>query len=334
MRLFSHRRTMLLALAAALSASMFTATAASASSGSVASNAQVLAAVKAAQSITKVPSNLTPKLTNENDIEVLNNGDCPTHYSAPKVGLDSLHFGQCTYGDPKGKRLMVIFGDSHAGMWLTSIRNAAARTGWRVRIFYFPGCPAPDLTFYSDTSNAPNTACNTFRTAAIKAIRKLHPAMLVVTSASLSQEVSKGVIATSAQWQNGYTKTLSMLKMPGTQLVVMGDIPILAQDDATCLAAHESNVKACTTPLAQAETGVYISAEQQAASANGAQYVSTAPWMCAQVCVPIVGHMRVYNNQFHISATYAKYLSGAVQTALNLSAPPAPAPASTPTTAP
>jgi hypothetical protein len=40
--------------------------------------------------------------------------------------------------------------------------------------------------------------------------------------------------------------------------------------------------------------------------------------MCAQECVPIVGHIRVYNNQFHISATYSKYLSGAIQTALNL----------------
>jgi hypothetical protein len=318
---FARRKFMLVlaALAIALTGATFAAGgAAASSSGSVASNAQVLAAVKAAQSITKVPSNLTPVLTNENDAEVLNTGDCPAHYTAPKVGLDPLHFGMCTYGDPTGKRLLVMFGDSHAGMWLTAVRYAAARAGWRVRIFYFPGCPAPDLTFYSQTAGAPNYGCNTFRTDAIAAIRKLHPAMVVVTSASLSQPVSKGVIATSAQWETGYSKTLSLLKMAGTQLVVIGDIPVLAQDDATCLAAHESNVKACMTPLAQAETGVYVSAEEQAATANGALYIPTAKWMCAQECVPIVGHIRVYNNQFHISATYSKYLSGAIQTALNL----------------
>jgi hypothetical protein len=321
MRLISHHRIVLLfaALATALAASTFAAPGASAgSSGSVASNAQVLAAVKAAQSITKVPSDLTPVLTNENNIEVLNNGDCPAHYSAPKVGIDALHFGMCTYGDPTGKHLIAIYGDSHAGMWLTAIRYAAARAGWRVRIFYFPGCPAPDLTFYSATSNAPNLGCNTFRTDAIKAIRKLDPAMIVVTSASLSQQVSKGVIATSAQWETGLSKTLSLFKMPGTQLVVMGDIPILAQDDATCLAAHETNVKACMTPLAQAETGVYVSAEEQAASASGAKYIPTEQWICAQLCVPVVGHIRVYNDQYHISATYAEYLSGAVQAALGL----------------
>jgi hypothetical protein len=321
MRLALHKRTTLVmaALVAALSASTFLSAGAPAgASGSVASNAQVLAAVKQGESITKVPSNLTPVLTNENDIEVLNNGVCSAHYSAPKVGIDALHFGQCTYGDPTGKRLLVIFGDSHAGMWLTAIRYAAARAGWRVRIFYFPGCPAPDLTFYSQTTNSPNTGCNQFRTDAIKAIRKLQPAMLVVTSATLSQEVAKGVVATSTQWETGLSKTLSLLKMPTTQLVVIGDIPVLAQDDATCLAAHESNVKACATPLAQAETGVYNPAEEQAAAANGAKYIPTYQWMCTQLCVPIVGHIRVYNNQFHISATYAKYLSGAVQTALGL----------------
>jgi hypothetical protein len=307
------------AMATALAASIFAVAGASASgSASVASNSQVLAAVNSAQSITRVPSNLEPVLTNENDIEVLNNGDCPAHYAAPKVGIDSLHFGQCTYGDPSGKRLLVIFGDSHAGMWLTAIRYAAARAGWRVRIFYFPGCPAPDLTFYSQTTNSPNTGCNEFRTDAIKAIRKVHPNMLVVTSASLAQEVSKGVIATSAQWETGYSETLSHLKMAGTQLVVIGDIPVLAEDDATCLAGHESNVKACMTPVTQAEEGVYNSAEEQAASANGAKYIPTKQWMCNQLCVPIVGKIRVYNNQFHISATYAKYLSGAVQTALGL----------------
>jgi hypothetical protein len=321
MRLFPRHRITLffVALATALAASTFAASGASAGgSGSVASNAQVLAAVKSAQSISKVPSNLTPVLTNENNIEVLNNGDCPSHYSAPKVGIDALHFGECTYGDPTGKHLLVIFGDSHAGMWLTAIRYAAARAGWGVRIFYFPGCPAPDLTFYLATENAPNLGCNTFRTDAINAIRKLHPAMVVVTSASLSQQVSKGVIATSSQWETGYSKTLSMLKMVGTQLVVMGDIPVLAEDDATCLAGHETNVKACMTPVAQAETGVYVSSEEQAASANDAKYIPTEQWICAQLCVPIVGHMRVYNDQYHISATYAAYLSGAVQTALGL----------------
>jgi hypothetical protein len=278
---------------------------------------QVREALKAAQTITHVPADLTPKLTNLNDIEVLDNGDCPAHYTAPNVGINALHFGECTYGDPTGARLLDIFGDSHAGMWLTAIRYAAERTGWRVRIFYLPACPAPDLTFYSVDTNSPNYACNKFRTAAIAEIRKTHPAMVVVTSATL-QHVTRDVLVTPAQWEAGYSKTLSLLKMPGTQLVVMGDIPYLTQDDPVCLAAHESDVQACATPLSVAETGVLTSAENQAATANGAEYINPAPWICSHICEPIVGNIRVYNDQYHLSATYAKSLSGVVQTALKL----------------
>jgi hypothetical protein len=160
-------------LATGLTGSTFMGESFASGAGSVASNAQVLAAVKAAQSITRGPANLTPKLTNENDIEVLNTGVCSSHYSAPKVGLDPLHFGECTYGDPSGKKLLDIFGDSHAGMWLTAIRYAATRTGWKVRIFHFPGCPAPALTFHSVQSNTPNTGLTSF--APMRSRRSVRP---------------------------------------------------------------------------------------------------------------------------------------------------------------
>jgi hypothetical protein len=288
----------------------------------VSSAKQVSDALKEAQSITHVPADLTPNLSNLNDIEVLDNGDCDANYTAPNVGIDALHFGECTYGDPSGARLLDIFGDGLAGTWLTPIRYAAERAGWRVRIFYLPACPAPDLTFYSVATHSPNYACNTFRTAAIAAIRQSHPDMVVVTSSTL-QHVTRHRLVTSAQWKAGYSKTLSLLKMAGTKLVVMGDIPYLTKDDPACLATHKSDVQACATPLSVAETGVLTSAEKRATKASGARYINPAPWICSKICEPIVGNMRVYDDQYDLSATYAQSLSGVVQTALKLKPAPA-----------
>jgi hypothetical protein len=166
-------------------------------------------------------------------------------------------------------------------------------------------------------TESPNYACNIFRTAAIAAIRQTHPTMVVVTSSTL-QHVTRHRLVTSAQWKAGYSKTLSLLKMSGTRLVVMGDIPYLTKDDPVCLVSHESDVQACATPLSVAETGVWTSAEKKAAKANGAEYINPAPWICSKICEPIVGNVRVYNDEYDLSATYAKSLSGVVQTALKL----------------
>ncbi len=287
-----------------------------------ATEASVLAAVRAAQQLRRVPADLTPPLTDTDDIEVLDRGGvCAAGYRWPGVGIDALHFGECTYGDPSGHKLMVIYGDSHAGMWLTALKGVAARTGWRLKAFYLPGCPAPALTFWSRQTGSPDLACNRFRDDAIAAIRALHPAMAIVTSATGGQPVGRGESATASQWQSGLEATLRRLGQPGTQLVVMGDIPVLAEDDATCLAAHLDDVAACTTVPKQAESDLLLGAERAAARAEHARYVATARWECAATCVPIVASMRVYNDQYHLSATYAAYLSGAVQTALGLGEP-------------
>jgi hypothetical protein len=46
--------------------------------------------------------------------------------------------------------------------------------------------------------------------------------------------------------------------------------------------------------------------------------VDTTPWFCSDVCAPIVGDMVVYQNEYHITAAYSRYLSGVVAAAANM----------------
>jgi hypothetical protein len=169
------------------------------------------------------------------------------------------------------------------------------------------------LTFYPPDAGA---ACNAFRAKAIAAIRKLKPTMIVVTSASLDQGVAKNTAATSAQWEAGMKATLTKLKAPHTKLVILGDIPVLKQSAPECLAAHESDVQACSTPRIDALQGVLDDAEIAAAKATGATRIDTTNWLCATICPPIVNHILVYRNQFHITRTYSVYLAGVLRAAL------------------
>ena len=272
------------------------------------SEADVIKAVSAASSITAVPDDLTPRLeAADDDYERL-----PTDHCTGPVTFT----GECIYGDPAGAKTVVLFGDSHAGMWSTSLDMAGRRGGWKLRLWEQGGCPAPRITFYKD--GVPNTGCNDFREAAIKAIVALKPDVIVVTSGTLFQRVGKAQtdVAQPKDWQVGLTAVLKDLKASGARLIVLGDIPILAQPAPECLAAHQSDVAHCATPRETALQNIFHAEEHAAADATGASYIDPTNWLCLAVCPPIVGSMLVYRNQFHITATYASYLSGVIGAAI------------------
>lgn len=272
--------------------------------------AQVLAAVRAAQHLQRVPKSLYSRLVNPDVAGPQIYFDCIAVNNPAGADL----FGNCAYGDPNGKKLMVIYGDSHAAMWAAALEDVAIRTGWKLKVFEFGGCPVPDLNFYSYQTNAPFTACKLYHKTAVAAIRALHPSLVLVTSIS-NQEVGKDVYPTSAQWQQGLTETLRSLSQPGQEMALIGDIPEWSNNDATCLAAHLDDVQACSVPMSVGRAA-NNKAEKAAAARVGALYVDTEPWICGARCEPIIHNIVVYYNSYHISDTYAQYLSGALQEAL------------------
>ena len=299
------------------------ATASSAAPASAAAPAvpvsQVLRAVQSAQTIQSVPSNLEPSLDDTNDFPSAGPyfGDTKCQRPVPNsAGVPPAGFGECVYGDLHSSRLMVVYGDSHAQMWAEALEIIAARAGWKLQTFYLDGCPAPDLNFISFQTDAPNTQCSEFHKIAPAAIKALHPSLVVVSSES-SQQVARGIYATSNQWQSGLTTMFASLSEPGTALTMIGDIPQWPGDDADCLAANMDNVQNCAVPTAEA-LSTNLQAEEAAATRAGARYISATPVVCATKCEPIINNIRVYYDEYHLTNVYVQYLSGPLEQALDL----------------
>jgi hypothetical protein len=274
---------------------------------------EVLDAVKAAQNLTTVPDSVAAGLAREDNDPPKPYFDCKTVPAADNP-TDANPFGQCAWGDPKGSKLMVIYGDSHAPMWHTALAAVGAKQGWKVRAFSLGGCPVPDLQFWSYQSNAPYTKCDEFRASVIPAIKAMHPDLLIMTSIS-DQLLADQSRPTPEQWQDGWASTFNKLSQPGTKYAILGDIPVWKNNDARCLAAHLKAVQDCSAPIATA-TPKNIPAEQAAAERIGALYIPTVPWICAETCQPVIASIRVFNNQYHLTRSYVLYLAGAVSEAL------------------
>jgi SGNH domain (fused to AT3 domains) len=289
-----------------------------------ATTAQVLEAVKAAQSINALPNSVAASLqtasTPADQAKVAGRFDCqeialPANFTDFSKSESGHEFGQCAAGDENATKLMVIYGESRAPMWAAALEGVAAKNGYKLRTFYLNGCPALDLHFMSYQTHAPNDECSQFHQSAIAAIRNLHPDLVVTTSVS-TQMLADGSQPSAAQWQDGWASTFRELTQPGTRLAMLGDIPTWENDDARCLAAHASAVQECSVPISEGTPSGNLDAEQAAASAAGALYIPTMPWACAERCEPVIADIRVYGNRYHFSKSYAVYLTGAVGDAL------------------
>jgi peptidoglycan/LPS O-acetylase OafA/YrhL len=287
---------------------------------SPAGQAQVLEAVKAAQTLNVLPKSVAASLTDLDLAKATGRFDCYqitlpadfVDFSKSELGHG---FGQCAAGAEHGTKLMVAFGDSRAWMWGAALEGVAAKNGYKLRTFYMNSCPALNLHFMSYQTHAPNDECYQFHRSAVAAIRNLHPDLVITTSSS-TQMLADGSQPTASQWQEGWASTFRELAQPQTRFAMLGDIPTWEQDDAHCLAAHVTAVQECSVPRSEGMPSGNLEAEQAAASAAGALYVPTVPWVCADRCEPVIADIRVYYERFHFSKSYATYLTGAVGEAL------------------
>jgi hypothetical protein len=319
--------TTLAACGSSTSSSTASSTAPSSTATTTASPASpdaVLRLVAAAPRITTLPTDLKPPLqdaANDSGFAMLGPRNCEPGYSATSVSISN-----CTFGNANGSHTIVILGDSHAAMWLPAFDLIGKRLGWRVIDFNKVNCGAASLEYYLHQQDRPYTECDSWHKWVINEINSLDPSIVVLTSLVIPGNVVASPLTPQA-WTTGLDQTLGQINSPGTHKVVLGDIPYLipgptantgwsVSNPPDCLAAHESNVQACSVSVSQAELANYHGAEATAAQNGGAQYIDVIPWLCSSVCTAVIGNMTVYENIQHITATYSRYLSGTLQASL------------------
>jgi hypothetical protein len=274
--------------------------------------AAVLALVAAAPTISKLPPDLTPALE-----DVAKDGDL---IRARDQGC-SLQSSQdtspdCVYGDMSGAHTMVLFGDSHMAQWLSAFEVIAKRLHWRVILLSKEQCPSVYVSVYDDQEKRAFPECDRWRDNAIKRINSTAPDLVVITNRTDSHLGPDQRQISAATWIAGLEKTLSLITVPNDHKVVLSDTPVMPDNPSECLAAHQSNVQGCSRPLNERLLGHFNLQESTTASRLGVAYVDVVPLLCGRVCTYVVGNMVVYWDGGHLTSTYSRYLSDAVQALL------------------
>ncbi len=229
----------------------------------------------------------------------------------------------CEYGNVDSDRTVVMFGDSHAAMWIPALDRIGERNDWKVIQLTKPGCIAPDIPIWSNSLGREYTECGEWRDWAVGQIAEIQPDVLLVTSAGKGIYRVDGGEPTQGglddAWRDGLGATLDAVTPHAGRTVVIGDMAYPERAGIDCLTEHEADVSACNTPVETAVLADHNRVERETAEAHGAEYVDIIPWFCTgETCPAVIGELTVHRDGMHINENYAVFLSSALADATGL----------------
>lgn len=230
---------------------------------------------------------------------------------ACSVDFASTDTPVCEGGNLSSKRLVVLYGDSHASMWMSAIDAIGKKNDFKVRLFAKLACPLVEVPIWSYQLNKPFNECTEWQAKVLPTIQSLHPDAIIVTDQWKPAVVDgkKSDFDTPFMWDKEFPTALTHIAAMTKKLIVIGNNPSLSEDPVSCASKPKVNIVLCASGRTQADNARYNKTEQAATTALGGTYIDTVPWACtSELCPIVIANKLAYFDQWHFSESYIKYL--------------------------
>jgi len=262
----------------------------------------VIAAVKAARRGAKIPSGLTPPVSELlKDNYQFPSGCVPDSDPATTSNI-------CRLGDSSSAKSIVLIGDSHAQMWMPTLLTMAQRDGWAVIPLVKSGCHPNGWTGSGYQGTPPDIirACHAWYQWAVDQAKSLRPEVTLIAGCCPAPVPFRD--ATTAT--RAFTSLAKTMKRFSTSVVVVADDDGVAKQPVDCLLASRATMRTCTT-TPPANILAFNNNLAKVATANRFGFLKTRGWFCYQnQCPMVVARTIVYRDTGHITKTYALKLTG------------------------
>ena len=268
-----------------------------------------------ATKLTKLPSTLNPPLLK-----------VPTSRKSwfdPKCTTDfaSVEIFQCWGGDPNAKRTIVLYGDSHASMWMTAIDQIGQIEGFRVLLLAKLACPILQKTVWSYQLNKPFAECDEWNQKALELIKSIRPDYLIATNQwkPAVDGSNKDDFGTSSLWTSEFPKALANLKSLANKVILIGNNPSMTTDPLRCAGKPNQNLVLCASFTPKADNHEINLIEANAAKTLAIPYINTVSIACtSMLCPVIVNGYFVYFDQWHFTDPFVQFVTPWLAKQLNL----------------
>lgn len=228
---------------------------------------------------------------------------CYAHWRSRRTAL-------CPQGDVDAKPLVMLVGDSHAGMWQAALDRLGVERHFRLISLIKPACDPYDVV--QRTSLMPAEACTSFKAWSRKTIARLHPDALILGARGYNVvQVAPGSTL-EATWSQGVASAVRTLSALAPQVAVLGDIPSHPDGFLDCLSNPGATALDCVSDDDSAETRSNP-ITRAAITGSKAKWVDMTPLVCSDgECPLVVGDRILYYNLDHVTNTWSRYVAPAV----------------------
>ncbi|NUR79534.1 MAG: acyltransferase [Dermatophilaceae bacterium] len=240
-------------------------------------------------------------------------GDITYPMGTCSASREALTIDICPSGDTRASRTIVLWGDSHIGMWMRPLEQLAKERGYKIVPFTKASCvPLDEVEWYRGKAYP---ECRKFGQWSLEQIARIKPDHIIISGylgTPLVNEAGTGPVPVgedSERFTAGAKRMLSKVhsRLPDTKVTVLSDVSILEQDAGKCLGSKRATMGTCVKPMSSAVAS-RNGGWKAATAATGARYVDLLPYFCAETCPVVVGNTIVYRDSNHITSTYAQRL--------------------------
>jgi len=240
------------------------------------------------------------------------------YYEGCLVGIDGTNSNRCLYGDPQGKRTLILFGDSHALQYSPALEALAEKHDWRLIVLTKAECSPGEVQIRSMVAEREYSQCDAWREKELRRIEMGAGSTVVVISGDTvytpygkdGEELSGD--AAAASMEAGYVATLTRIHRAGLRTVVIKDPPVLTSNVPSCVSEKLQHLQSCAFRRVP-DTDTEFDA-RAAKTAPGAHLINVTGEICPRnLCRAVIGNALVYRDKSHLTATYARTLAPTIE---------------------
>ena len=240
---------------------------------------------------------------------------------------------ECAYGDTTKSRVILLTGDSQAGMWLPAFNQLGIDLGWKIVFLAHPQCPpwgVPNKPAWIIQGQFNVADCTAYQANIAKWVAINLPAVVVLVGRAHPVGANANAPLVLSELQPRITATIKSMQHPSTTVINLTPLPSYtanwtAYTPATCL-AYIKPITNCEGKPGQMISPVELLAEQNSAKTDGSVLVNVWHLFCTSSrCALFVKdsstYRLVYSDALHMNSHYSAWIANAFETLIGPSLP-------------